>query len=209
MKRYHRSGMTLMELIVGLAVLAVISTLGIGVLIQAMEQWQLSRIYATLNLQADTVLDNMRQDFNHMLPASLSGVAISGGEQRRDDVSRTGSSQIDSFLVLPVRVPQEKGLPLSANAMYHVVAEEKGPATLRRTLGPLGSNPPAGATQPLLNGVSLLALRTEFQDAQGQWLSEWKAPVSPEAVRVSMTLCDANRPNEQIARKAVFALRVK
>jgi len=209
MKRSQRAGLTLIELITGIAVLSILSTIGMGVLTSAMDGWSVAKIHRKLDLDAWDAFGQMRQDFDRVASSSLTGVSLAGGEHRNDDADRTGMTRMDSFFIVPVSAGQGKGADKMASVMYHLVREEGKPAVLRRTMGPLGANPPKGADLELLGGNTPLGLRAEFEDAQGQWHNEWKEPALPEAVRVSLTLCDANRPNEQIVRKSVFALHVK
>lgn len=207
MKRSKRAGLTLIELITGIAVLSVLSTIGMSILTEAMDGWSVAKIHRRLDHQAEDVFAQMRQDFDRVTSSALTGVSLIGGERRDDDANRTGLVRMDSFFILPVALAQENGPDKTASVMYHL-GRGKADALLR-TLGSLGANPPNGAEQALLEDSAPLNMRAEYLDAQGQWRPEWKEPRLPEAVRVSLTLCDANRPNEQIVRKSVFALHVK
>ncbi len=209
MKRANRSGLTLIELITGIAVLSVVSTIGMGVISGAMDGWSVAKINRNLDHNAQNVFDQMRGDFGRVAPSALTGVGLVGGELRSDDPDRTGATRMDSFFVLPVSNQQSQGADLMASVMYRLVREEGKPTILQRTMGPLGAKQPEGGALTLLAGSVPLGLRAEFQNAQGDWLKEWKEAGLPEAVRVSLTLRDENRPNEQIVRKSVFALHVK
>jgi hypothetical protein len=46
-------------------------------------------------------------------------------------------------------------------------------------------------------------------DANAAWSEAWAGPGLPRAVRVSIALEDPVRPEFQVARKAVFPIRVR
>ncbi len=61
-----------------------------------------------------------------------------------------------------------------------------------------------------LNADGVLAMRIEYSErrSDGSWFAAWTKPELPAAVRVSLTIMDPLRPNEQISRKTVFPIWV-
>lgn len=202
----RRRGYTLMELLTVLAVLAVVSTIGMTILFRVNDYWNVTSIRSNLNAAAETAFATMQRDFDQVLSAKRSGISMTGS-RRLEEKKRYGLVQLeDDRVTLPVETVQpETGQIERYNVMYHIARDGSTPI-LMRTLGALGANPPAGANHVVLEGV--LSMRVEYHDGVS-WLPEWNQPLLPEAVRVWLVLINPDRPWEQISREAVFAIHVK
>lgn len=202
----RRNGFTLLELLTVIAVLAVVTTIGMRALFRISDLWRLSEIRMNLNARANQTFELMRHDFDQVLSAKLSGVPLRGA-QHLEEKKRFGRVRLENDLII---LPVEYVNPLThsverQSVMYHINREAATPSLIR-TLGALDALPPMGARQLVAEGV--IAMRLEYHDG-AEWMPEWNRAGLPEAVRVNLVLADANRPYEQIARKAVFAIHVK
>lgn len=200
-------GFTLLELLVSLAILSVVTTIGVQTFFRVGDSWNTVSLRTTLDAEANQTLEMMRNDFNHVLSHTLSGESIRGMERLEENKRYEGIARLeDDRVVLPIATEHpETGHMTYQRVMYHITREE-GPPTLARTLGPLSEATPQGARQFVSENV--LALRIEYHDGES-WLRSWDAAGNPDAIRVSLTMQHPDRPYEQISRKAVFPIHVE
>lgn len=210
-QRRHNIGFSLIELITVLALLSVVSTLGLVAFFRVDARWRTEqvRLYAA----ADAIFTEMREDFGSVLSTRLSGVPVHG-------VTNTYINAFegtrfwhlgfeDDQMIFPVESENPAtGLPERHNVMYQIVREEDGSRLVRR-YGALNEPVPAGAVADLHNAaVEVLAMCIEFSDGAA-WQRGWSSAEAPQAVRVSLTLMDKNRYYEQISQKAVFTINAR
>lgn len=212
----NRRGFTLLELLTVMAVLSVLTAIGIGVFFRVSDEWRVSTLRMDLNARAENVFAVMRDDFGQVLSAKLSG-AFLWGESRSQDVplkprgdgkerERSFQRLEDDRFVIPVEFKNpQTGHAERVSVMYHIDRSGDAPK-LMRTMGALGPNPPDGAKQVVAEGV--LAMHVECEDGTG-WQQNWSQAPLPRAVRVSLTLMDLNRSWEQLSRKETFTIYVK
>ncbi len=204
-------GFTLIELLTVLAVLSVLTTIGISLFFSVGDQWRVANLRLDLSRTADNAFAAMRQDFGRVIASRRGGAPLRGEERYEEKpVSgahpRFGVQRLESDVIIaPVEgVDPQSGLPERYAVMYHIDRSGTVPA-LVRTLGPLGEPAPAGARQVIAEGVA--AMRAEFHDGEN-WHTGWDRPEMPKAVRISLAVMHPDRPWEQVARKAVFDLFV-
>ncbi len=205
-RRTHGTGFSLLELMVVIALMSVVTTIGLGVFIRVSDLWGETVKRTDLHTDASRIFERMRDDFDHVVSARLSGVPLTG-EERLDAKNRYKLVQLESDrIVLPVEQAAGPDTPQVQRVGVQYQIDRSGPApVLVRTVGELGASPPAGARMEIAEGV--LSLRFEYHDG-AEWRAEWHEALLPEAVRVSMVLQDSERAWEQIARKAVYTIRV-
>lgn len=214
MKHTRRiSGFTLIELLTVLAVISVLTTIGVTLFFRVGDQWRVANLRLDLGRAADNVFSVMRQDLGRVMASNRGGVFLRGEEQHLETPlqpgtpdPRFGVQRLESdVLVAPIEsVDPQNGLPERHAVMYHIDRSSPVPA-LVRTLGALDAPVPSGARQVLAEGVT--AMRVEFYDGEA-WRTGWAEEAMPKAVRVSLAVAHPNRPWEQVARKAVFDLFV-
>ncbi len=212
----RRAGFTLMELLTVLAVLSVVSTIGISLFFRINDEWRGTTLRLDLNSIAGRAFDRMERDFGHLASAKLSG-AVLAGEQRSQDIplqprgmgkerERAFQRTEDDRIILPIeQINAETQRMERLNVMYQIDRSGVAPA-LTRTLGASDQMPPAGAKETIAEGV--LAMRIEY-DAGAGWQPNWSQAALPETVRVSLIVMSPDRPWEQLARKQVFSIHVK
>jgi type II secretion system protein J len=211
-----RNGFTLIELLTVLAVLAIVTTIGVDLFFRVGDEWRLTSLRMDLQTKADKIFESMGKDINQVVSAQLSGWTIRG-EQRSQDMPLAPRGQgkererafqrvEDDRLILPVESKNpQTGRTEHINVMYSIDRSDKVPA-LVRTLGKPGAEPPAGAKETIEEGVTALCF--EFSDGSN-WVPHWNQTTLPKSVRVNLMLVDKNRQNEQIARKETFTVHVK
>lgn len=212
-RRRDISGFSLIELIVVLALLSVVSTLGLVAFFRVDARWRTDQVRGRLYASADAIFAEMREDFGRVLSSRLSGVPVRGVSNTYVD-AREGSRfwhmgfEDDQF-ILPVESWNPvTGLIERHNVMYQI-ARDTGGCRLVRRYGALEEPVPAGASADLHSAAAeVLALCAEYSDGTS-WQRGWNRPDAPRAVRVSLTLMDKNRYYEQISQKAVFTINAR
>ena len=199
-------GFTLFELLTVLAILSVVTTIGTGVFIKVADLWRVTTVRSQLDVTARYVFDFMRHDFDHVLSKQLCGHTLTG-EQRLEENKRYKMVRLeDDSISLPVEeVNSITGLVERGRIAYEIDRKGATP-TLYRLRTTVDGNEDTALRQQVAKGV--LAMRIEYQEA-GVWHPDWHKDVLPEAVRVNITICDAERTWEQITRKTVFTIHVK
>jgi prepilin-type N-terminal cleavage/methylation domain-containing protein len=177
-KRWRTFGFTIWELLVSMAIIGVISGLGLRTYFSAIDYYGQARSEGQADLVAQAALQSMREDITSVLPSSLTGVNIIGGLDER------GGGETDSRLVLPASVPTfADGRSAAATVMYNVRRIQSN-ARLVRTSVPLYEDLPSD-----------------------EWLNRWSADKdrSPAAIRVTLTLKEADKIRAPlITRSVVF-----
>jgi prepilin-type N-terminal cleavage/methylation domain-containing protein len=204
MTRPHRpNGFSLIELVVALAIIGVVTTIGSTMLIKLSDLGRQTEIGTRLDAAARNALGTMRADFGSVVPSGLTGMPVRGETSSFQDMQQFWAATIqDDALVLPVQQARSGGPAVTAAVRYAV---DRQTGALVRTTGALHENAPAGNPMTVAEGV--LHFSVEFQDGPA-WVRGWDRPGMPGAVRVTLSLMDPARPYEQITRKAVFPIHV-
>lgn len=194
-----RAGFTLIELLVVLAVLSVVSTIGLRMFNVIEDSRRTQTVRLALGEKMDNAIETIRKDFAQVVSARLGGGAISG-EHRLEERQREGTVILeDDRITLPVSTPASIDGPAERRTItYHIDRSTGARALVRSTAG-------ISATEVVLPGA--MSLRIEYFDGAA-WQSAWSAPQHPKAVRVSVVAQDPDRPYEQFARTATFPIRV-
>ena len=205
MRRRRRSGFTLFEMLTVIAILAIVTTIGMRLFYRITDAWNTTALRMELNAQADTLFEIMSDDFSQVLSSELSGMPLVG-QSAVEEVKRYKRVRLENdCIILPIEYQNPLvGRTERTSVMYHIDRSKDSPKLIR-TLGVLGKNPPAGAKQVVSENV--LSMRIEYNDGEA-WLPAWDRSKMPNAVRVSVVLTDANRTYEQIARRTVFTIQV-
>jgi len=201
-----RRGFTLLELIVVLAVLSVVSTLGISAFVSITSYYNTTARRAALDVQAQEIFERMREDCAMVVPSSFAGGSFFSVRQM-EEVKRYGRVPLeDDSVVLPISffnpITEEV---VRASVQYSIDRSEGTPRLMRRLEGGFDKAEPQGAEEPLAEGV--MSMRIEYFDGTG-WRAEWNEGTHPSALRVSIVMQDLDRPYEQTARKCAFPIRV-
>lgn len=202
----NSSGFTLFELLVVLAVMSVVSTIGVTVYARITDVWRVSAMRMELGATAEDIFRSIRLDMNNVVSSQRTGQAIRGVDVLSEkDVYRRVPLDND-YVVLPILQTGTNGATERLAIKYHI-NREGGADALTRTLGPMDGSAPGGASQVI--AANVLALDVEYL-SDGTWQTAWSGTQQPEAVRVNITLTGSNQwRSEQITRSAVFPVYVK
>jgi prepilin-type N-terminal cleavage/methylation domain-containing protein len=201
-----RRGFTLLELIVVLAVLSVVSTLGISAFVSISSYYNTTARRAALDVQAQEIFERLREDCAMVVPSSFAGGSFFSVRQMEES-KRYGRVPLENdSVVVPISffnpVTEEV---VRASVQYRIDRSEGVPRLMRRMEGGFDKAEPQGAEEVLAEGV--MSMRIEYFDGTG-WRGEWNEGRHPSALRVSIVLQDLDRPYEQTARKCAFPIRV-
>lgn len=203
----RRAGFSLIEMLVVLAVLSVVTTLGVSAFASITGSYRATQRVFNLEHVAQQVFESVERDCAAVTSAELCGVAVRG-ERKMEEQVRYGRVPLENDrLILPISYynPVQGGVERMM-AMYQI-ERGAGPARLVRTVqGGYSAEPPGGASTVVAEGV--LSIRFEFFDGK-TWQQGWDATAHPSAVRCSVTVFDLDRPGEQISRSAAFPIRVR
>jgi len=202
-----RSGFTLFELLVVLAVMSVVTTIGVTAYSRVTGVWRVSTLRLSLAANASTILDSIHRDMENVPSARRMGQSIGGVDVLSEETHFRRVPLDNDRLILPVLQANASGFTERAAVKYHIVRDAEGDRIVR-TSGPMDGSEPAGSSL-ILSDTRVLALDLQFLDG-GEWKPAWTGPEHPEAVRVSLTLAGSGvREVEQITRSAVFPVRAK
>ena len=197
-------GFTLIEMLVVIAILSVVTTLGTMTLVQLWARWGELKAASTLDTRADSAFQTMRKDFAATVASPIAGAALQATSGTEEDKRFYEHPLRSDQFTLPVDVATAAGRT-TALVGYRIERKD-GQATLMRTEQPLRGNGQA-AGRVVAEGV--LKMHVEYAGAGGGWSDGWAQPGNPKAVRVSLLLAEPDHPNrQQTARKAVFTVNV-
>jgi prepilin-type N-terminal cleavage/methylation domain-containing protein len=208
----QKSGFTIIEIIVVIALMGIVTSLGTMAFIEMTQLWNQTRARAELDARADMIFKHFREDIGRIISPVISGVPVRGNSRTTKDNERFFDIELaDDEIVLPVlmaTVPDNN--TVAATVLYHV-EREGGSDTLVRVAGDLSDETPSGARTEVAHGV--LRFRVEYAGMGGDadWVPGWSGPTLPQAIRVSLTLADpeiSGGRGEQISRKAIFTVPV-
>lgn len=202
------AGFTLMELIVVIALIAILTNIGMTFFFKMSDNWRQARGRMDLNAKADTILSEIGRDIRGVVSARISGRAISGVAGTAED-SRFFKIPLENDEIrIPIMQPVTPDGPSVLQRVAYRVEREAGRHRLVRIAdASVAGAMPSPRVVPMADGV--LALRFEYTGDFQTWRSEWSESRLPKAVKVSMTLMDSGLPDEQISRKAVFCVPVE
>lgn len=206
-RRRSNAGFTLFELVVVLAIMGVVSTIGVSAFFNITGAWRKSTYRLDLGAGAEAVLAKVGADVARVASSKRTGFAVIGVDFLNEEVRYDDQIRLeDDRLVLPILQKDANGRTERVSIQYHVNRVD-GPFVMTRTYGALGSAAPDGAREEIVSGV----LTFDVQYLEGDaWEKSWSKPYNPDAIRVSVTVRGASpRTYEQISRTAIFPIHAK
>lgn len=205
-----RSGFTLFELLVVLAVMSVVSTIGVTAYSRVTGVWRVSALRMELGTNADYIFETMRRDVENVAASIRTGQAVQGIDVLSEEWNYHRVPLDNDRFVLPLIQTGINGITERLAVKYHI-QRDGAEHLLVRTVGPMDGSEPNGSSLIVSDGdrLDVLSMDVEYLH-EGGWESRWTGPHNPEAIRVSLTLAGkGQREIEQIIRSAVFPIRVK
>ncbi len=198
-------GFTLLELLTVIALMGVATTMGITMLFKVSDAWRETTRRMELDELASRIFNEMRKDFALVVSPAVDGASIRGSGRTATDDRFHRVPLEDDRMTLPVSLPLKPDEPPRRVDVTYRIDRQDGKTALLRTI-----NLPGEAGAPIKVADGVLAMRIEYSErrSDGSWFAAWTKPELPAAVRVSLTIMDPLRPNEQISRKTVFPIWV-
>jgi prepilin-type N-terminal cleavage/methylation domain-containing protein len=192
----RRAGFTLAELLVSIAIIGVVSGLGLRAYTLAIDYYGEARSEGETDQAIQTALRSIEEDITSTLPSSITGVGIAGTKQPYDGGE-------DAALVVPTSVPtMATGRAAAAWVKYEIRRDTDG-TRLVRTAVPLHQPFPPNGGAEVLAGVH--GFRVDYLNEAGTWLDQWSGNASPVAVRITVTASEPGSiaaPN--VSRSVVY-----
>lgn len=208
----RRAGFTLIELLVVLSILSVVTTLGTTAFITITTAWNEQKIMAELDQLAQDAFAAIERDLSDTLSYELSGVAIAGtNRNQRDDGAWRETYNADDVFSIPIQGSSAQRTRQRSAKVGYYVDRSSGGASLVRTIGGLYKGFPTTGREDLIPRASAIAFRVEYlsKDPDKLWVAGWDRAGHPEAIRLSLTLEDPDRPEFQVSRKTVLRVHVR
>jgi prepilin-type N-terminal cleavage/methylation domain-containing protein len=212
MKNDVSRGFSLIEVLVAIALLSVVTTIGVRTFSLLTTTWKETQALAGLEDSAGIAFREIRKDLSDTLSAELSGVSIIGIDQFVNP--KQGHNQAadeDDRLIIPVQGTKVEEMLERTRSIQYRVEREGGRASLVRTRGALGDKNPSLGKFDFIPLVDVVRFDVTYATGKSEspWVAEWSSNELPRAVRVSMTLADPNNKFRQISRKQIFAIHVR
>ncbi len=198
-------GFTLVELILVIAILGILTTMGVVMFGRINNAWTLTRNRTELDAKAEYALDQIRQDLTDLVSPALTGAPLQGADAAVPDAAFPGANAASDTLIIPIRGETPAGAEMLAAAKYAVQAAGGARVLTRTQTGLYGETQETVPPATVAEGVA--QFNVQFLGPDGQWLDAWETAAPPAAVRVSLVVANPDRPERQVARETVFAVR--
>jgi len=205
-KRRTRLGFTLLELLVVMAVLSVVTTIGATSFIKMTTMWGDTSDGMELNAKSVNVFRTMRSDFERVASAQRTGRSIQGLDRLETDALINRHIPQDDQIIIPV-IQRSPEIGWQQLAVMYKIDRSGGVPTLVRVLGENDGSTPSGAVQVVAEQV--VAMNITYLDGENTWLDAWSRADLPAAVRVSLSMGLSRHPMRHVTREAVFPIHVK
>jgi hypothetical protein len=167
--------------------------------------WTLTRNRTELDATAEYALKQIRQDLTDLVSPALTGAPLQGTDASVPDAAFPGANAASDTLIIPLRGKTSAGSETLA-AVKYAVQDMGGARVLTRTqTGLYGGTQDNLAAIKVADGVA--QFNVQFLGPEGQWRDAWETAATPAAVRVSLVVANPDRPERQVARETVFAVR--
>lgn len=196
-----RRGFTLVEILTVLAVLGVLSTIGVVMFGKIMDYRKRGDVIQNLNTRFLEIVVRMEEDFQQIASPSLSGCRIFGERHVEEQKRYQAVPLDDDKLILPLIVCNSSGRMKLVKVKYYIDRMLGGAPKLVRVMGDASSNSIDGAKEILVSGA--LAMRIFYFDGEN-WVDSWNRDYYPKGVKICLVLADEDRPWEQVVREKVF-----
>ncbi|GMV92096.1 MAG: hypothetical protein AMXMBFR82_18740 [Candidatus Hydrogenedentota bacterium] len=206
-RHVNPSGFTILELLVVLAIMAVVTGIGSVAFVKITGHWNGLRLRTEMDRSCENIFASIQQDLNSVIPASLTPVPLTGKADAVTMPEFFGIPLADDTLSIPVLAPNQEGRQTPVLATYSVTRDDSGAPLLVRGQRPVDAGEDAESAITLARGV--LQFRVEYADG-GKWVEGWTSSSLPAAIRVSLNLAVPGDPlREQVSRVQVFPVQVQ
>lgn len=204
-------GFSLIELLVSIAIVGLVMTLGTKAFYSLTSAWAEARTLAELDDTAEDAFYMIGLDMSDLLSAELSGVSIRGIDQvaEADRFNQAGNN--DDRLIIPIQgLTVGMDMQRVRSVQFQVLRGDDSNELVRR-VGLLGAANPGKNESKIITRANVLRFDVTYAtgDVENPWVTSWDAVSLPKAVRVSLTLADTNNIFRQISRKETYLVHVQ
>ncbi|MFP6582463.1 MAG: type II secretion system protein [Candidatus Hydrogenedentota bacterium] len=206
-----RNGFTLLEILVSIAIMGVVASLGVRSFALLTSSWADARAMAELGDTVDDAFELIALDLGDVLSAELSGVSITGIDRMVETDAFNQAGDADDRLIIPTQgLSAALSLQRVRSVQYQVYRDDEF-NKLVRTVGPLGSDNPKNGRSEIISRANVVRFDVSYAtgDSANPWVSSWDGETLPKAVRVALTLSDPNNGFRQVSRKKVYPVHVQ
>lgn len=208
-------GFTLLELLLVISIMGTLTWIGTGTFVKMTTHWREIKAISDLEIMSNTAIASIRADFSHLESSELSGRSLKGirNEIAGEDVD---SERFNDRVLADDRVTfSVQSKPIASDRLvtetvsYYILRDGKRHRLVRSVFDATTNEHRQEFS--LIDGAQAVRLRFEYASDDGAegWLDRWDRQTLPRAVRVSLMIEDPERPDRQIARKAVFGNEVR
>ena len=200
----RRAGFTLFELLVVIALMGVVTTLGLQTYGSMTTRWNDAQARSNMQSAAGRALESIRRDIAMAPPASFTGQGMLGepGTARHEDLF-WGVDLADDSFVVPVPDPDDPGRLLLIR--YFI---ERGRTTAR--LVRVASAADEGQNSRVVVAENVVAMAARFRETPtSPWEAAWNHNRMPAQVAISLVMMDPRNPGSQIARREVVSVHAR
>lgn len=210
-KKTGRLGFTLLELIITVAILGVVTSVGTQAFFRVTTAWSDTQAEADLDRRVDDVFNEFQADISDAISAELSGEPILGIKRDINSDKYFDRVLSDDMIVLPIQSSAADTRMRTGSKVGWQVSRGVESNNLIRTVGNLEDPMPSGGSTEELGQANVVRLTFEFSsvDEPGKWAREWSRDEHPAAVKMAIVVEDRERPWVQISREAVFPVNVR
>lgn len=205
--REHHRGFTLLELILVVALLSVVTSLGVSIFVKVSDAWDVTHARTEMDARAGYIFSQMGQDFGQMVSHKLAGANIVSESQTAQDKRFFRIPLRDDRVTIPVQLASQPGQPPQRAEVTYSIDRKDETCTLMRSTRVVGAKGP-GTSVAVAEGVLAMGIEYAGKTPGSAWQAPWTQAGIPGAVRVNVTLMDPDRIGQQISRKAVFPILV-
>lgn len=199
-------GFSLIELVVAIGLLGVVSTIAVGMFVRMSDLWADMEAQVEMNDRAEYALARIEEDLTELVSLRTAGAPLVVTDAvHQDDRYFWAIDLADDAITLPTRVLQrEDGIRRWVQVTYAV---DRSTWTLMRSATAPGGA--SDAARPVIAATGVVQFNVSCRGRDGAWRAAWNDPEPPEAIRVSLVMMNPGRPWQQIARTAVYRVRVR
>lgn len=200
-------GFSLLEITVVLSILSVVTAIGLSGFLRLSEYWRDLSEASRLQSEITNAYRFLGSDFENIVSPKW---VTSGLQGRRGDTEDNLKFWRVSFEDDRISVPIEEYNPLTGvrnryTAHYTIDRNEPVPRLMRHVT-PLGGRPENGTGMIIARGISGMRIQYYFGR---NWRPQWDVLEMPQAIRISLSVMEENRPERQWSRVAVFPVHVR
>jgi len=211
-----QSGFTLIELLTVMALLSVVTSIGVTMFFRISDLWRETALRTDLGQNAQSALEIIRNDFGQTLSPERADADFAATDESYAFTSPDSPywrQHIENdSLVFPVAIPNYVLKQRELRRIRYAVDRSGITHRLMRQVLPLhgDTEPENFSAVAVADGV--IGFNVECQ-IDGAWVNalplNGDAPMPPSQIRISLSLQDPDHPTEQVSRMAVFPLHVE